>query len=132
MAMDYLRYDELIDLHREILEAEEHTHFDENRVKSIMGCIEGGAFGQLYHPTVIEVAAAYLFYFARNQAFAQGNKRTAVLACDTFLDMNELPLQGEIDPDFVKQIGTGAIEKQGVLEYLRTLVVPVQTNISQE
>jgi len=35
-----------------------------------------------------EIAAAYLFYICRNQAFIDGNKRTALGACIVFLRLN--------------------------------------------
>lgn len=38
----------------------------------------------------VEIAAAYLFYLCRNQAFVDGNKRTALAACLVFLETNRL------------------------------------------
>ena len=38
----------------------------------------------------IEIAAAYLFYICRNHPFVDGNKRTALAACLTFLAENQL------------------------------------------
>ena len=38
----------------------------------------------------IEIAAAYLFYVCRNHPFVDGNKRTALAACLTFLAENQL------------------------------------------
>src|SRR6266508_4388412 len=40
------------------------------------------------YPTVAEKAAAYAFFIAENQAFADGNKRTAAIAMLAFLDLN--------------------------------------------
>jgi death-on-curing protein len=37
---------------------------------------------------VAEIAAAYLFYLCRNQAFIDGNKRAALGACIVFLRLN--------------------------------------------
>jgi death on curing protein len=39
-----------------------------------------------------EVAAAYLFYLCRNQAFLDGNKRTALGACFVLLNAKNLLL----------------------------------------
>ena len=37
-----------------------------------------------------EIAAAYLFYLCRNHPFVDGNKRVALAACLSFLDLNGL------------------------------------------
>jgi death on curing protein len=39
-------------------------------------------------PTVHELAAEYAFGIARNHPFADGNKRTALVACFVFLELN--------------------------------------------
>ena len=43
------------------------------------------AYGE---PTVEELAAAYLFGIAKNHAFVDGNKRTAIVAAGAFLILN--------------------------------------------
>jgi len=44
--------------------------------------------GDSFYQDVIEVAAAYLFYLCRNDAFIDGNKRVALGACIVFLRIN--------------------------------------------
>lgn len=39
-------------------------------------------------PTVFDLAAAYAFGIARNHPFIDGNKRTALVCCFTFLELN--------------------------------------------
>ena len=39
-------------------------------------------------PTVFELAASYAFGIARNHPFVDGNKRTALVASFTFLELN--------------------------------------------
>ena len=46
----------------------------------------GGAF---LHPTLEEMAAAYLFHLAQNHPFIDGNKRTAAAAAFMFLFLND-------------------------------------------
>ena len=46
--------------------------------------------GQSPFADVVEVAAAYLYYPARNHGFLDGNKRTAMLAAIVFLRINGL------------------------------------------
>ena len=130
--MEHLTFEQIIELHGDILEPAEPRGFDKGRVQSILGCIAGGVGDQLYHPTIVEAAAAYLFYFARDQAFDQGNKRTAVLACATFLDLNESPLTAEIDPTFVIQVGKGMTDKSVVVCYLQKLLgLPIGENSAE-
>jgi death on curing protein len=44
--------------------------------------------GELLHPTVGAMAAAYLFHLCANHGFVDGNKRTALAAALVFLDAN--------------------------------------------
>jgi death on curing protein len=126
-VMRHLTFGEIVDLHGSILESGEPVGVDNGRVESILGCIQGGVGDELYHPTVTEAAAAYLFYFARNQSFDQGNKRTGVIACDIFLELNGSPLQSEIDPDFVVAVATGTRDKPAVVAYLSHLIAYVES-----
>ena len=48
-------------------------------------------FGEHYlHADVYEMAAAYWYHIAKNHAFIDGNKRTALAACPVFLDFNNI------------------------------------------
>lgn len=44
--------------------------------------------GEFLHNGLFEMAAAYAFHIAENQPFLDGNKRTALVACLVFLDIN--------------------------------------------
>jgi death-on-curing protein len=46
------------------------------------------AGGELVHPDLFSMAAAYAFHLAQNQPFLDGNKRTGLLAAIVFLDLN--------------------------------------------
>jgi death-on-curing protein len=50
------------------------------------------SYGQ---PTVFELAAAYAFGLARNHPFIDGNKRAALVAAFTFLELNGWELGAE-------------------------------------
>jgi len=43
-------------------------------------------------PDAAELAAAYAYGIARNHPFADGNKRTAFVVCELFLNLNEQEL----------------------------------------
>lgn len=46
-------------------------------------------------PDLSDLAAALAFGLARNHPFLDGNKRTAAVACETFLELNGALLQAE-------------------------------------
>ena len=79
--MLFLTYDQILELHESILIPANPRGQSEERVRAIMGNIAGGIGEQLFHTTVLEAGNAYLYYFARDQAFVKGNKRTAVITC---------------------------------------------------
>lgn len=54
----------------------------------------------LYHysspkPSIPEIAAAYAYGIARNHAFIDGNKRTALVTCRLFLALNGVDLEAK-------------------------------------
>lgn len=53
------------------------------------------AFGIDCYPSVFDKAAKYLEGFARHQVFYDGNKRTALVSCGTFLAINNYHLRLE-------------------------------------
>lgn len=44
-------------------------------------------------PDLAELAASLAFGLARNHPFVDGNKRTAAVACETFLELNKVTLE---------------------------------------
>ena len=62
--------------------------------------------GEYLHPTIPAMAAAYLFHICRNHPFMDGNKRTALAACEVFLIVNGMPLQS--DDRRIEDMTTGA------------------------
>lgn len=68
--------------------------------------------GQDLHPTVIAKAAVLLHGIATTQHFFDGNKRTAWMACQAFLEASGMILMAAADAyadDFVVNIATGRI-----------------------
>lgn len=120
--MLYLTYDQILELHESVLIPANPRGQSEERVKAIIGNIAGGIGGKLFHPTILEAGNAYLYYFARDQAFVKGNKRTAVITCSTFLDINGILLKSPIDTTVVWAIGKGQMTKEQSLAYLKTII----------
>jgi death-on-curing protein len=87
---------------------------------SAMGNVEA-TFGEIFlHETVFEMAAAYLYGICRNHPFVDGNKRTAVAAALTFLDMNDIELDADEDVfyDLVIGVADGRVSKAAVAVFL--------------
>ncbi len=83
-------------------------------------------FGRVYlHPSLPEMAAAYLFHLAGNHPFVDGNKRVGLAAAIAFLGLNGLWL--EADPDelaeLVLRTARGEASKAELAEFIRERVV---------
>ena len=77
--------------------------------------------GEYLHPSVFEMAAAYLFHVARNHPFVDWNKRTALMCALVFLGFNGQRLRA--DPDdlysLVDGVAAGAVDKAEASVFLR-------------
>jgi len=77
--------------------------------------------GEYLHPTVFEMAGAYLFHIARNHPFVDGNKRTALMCALVFLGLNGQRLA--TDPDELYQlvdgVAAGTVDKAEVTVFLK-------------
>jgi death-on-curing protein len=87
-------------------------------------------FGGVYaHAFPFEMAAAYAFHIAENQAFLEGNKRTALSAAITFLRLNGWSLVAD-QMDAADQILRFATKQQhiaGFAEWLKRHSTPRPT-----
>ena len=61
---------------------------DMGLLESALGTVMATFDGSFLHETLFEMAAAYLFHISRNHPFIDGNKRTAIAAALTFLEVN--------------------------------------------
>jgi len=71
------------------------------------------------------LAAAYAFGLARNHPFVDGNKRTAFVAAELFLDLNGMTLAAS-DEDCVLtmlRLAAGEIEEEAFAAWLRANAV---------
>jgi death-on-curing protein len=72
-------------------------------------------------PDVADLAAAYGYGLARNHPFIDGNKRTAFVALELFLDLNGVSLQAE-DADCVLtmlSVAAGSLSEAAFADWLR-------------
>lgn len=75
---------------------------------------------------IFVLAAAYLYGFARNHAFSDGNKRTAYLAAFTFLLINGYLIEATQAKiiELVLAVAAGEIDEDGAMRFLRDHTVP--------
>ena len=86
----FLTFAETVEIHRYQIE-----HFggepgirDVDLLRSALAMPSATFDGRFLHPTVEEMAAAYLFHLVENHPFVDGNKRTGTMAALVFLDLN--------------------------------------------
>lgn len=72
-------------------------------------------------PDLCELAAAYAFGLARNHPFLDGNKRTAAVACETFLILNgrEMTVPEEAKYPYYLALAAGEMEEEAFADWLR-------------
>ena len=73
---------------------------------------------------LVEVAAAYLFYLCQNHPFIDGNKRTALGACLTFLRINGIrPNADSLEwTELTMAVAAGALDRAEATAKLRALL----------
>lgn len=72
-------------------------------------------------PDAARLAAAYAFGIAQNHPFADGNKRTAFVLCELFLELNGHTLTAD-DADCIAammDLASGAITEEQFTDWLR-------------
>lgn len=86
----FLTLDEALALH-----AEQIRRFggsdglrDAGLLSSALAMPEASFGGEYLHPTLFEMAAAYLFHLTQNHAFVDGNKRIGLACALVFLELN--------------------------------------------
>jgi death-on-curing protein len=77
-------------------------------------------------PDIADCAAAYGFWVARNHPFIDGNKRTAFVCAELFIELNGTTLSAD-DVDCVTTmlaLAAGEIEEAAFAAWLRTNIKP--------
>lgn len=95
-------------------------------LKSALAMPKASFSGQYLHPTLHEMAAAYLFHLTQNHAFVDGNKRIGLACAIAFLGLNDTWL--ESDPaelvQIVLKVARGEIGKPEIAVFLRDRCLP--------
>lgn len=87
---DFLSEADIYDLHQVALDAAGGSAGlrDHGMLLSALAMPQAGIGDRFLHEDIPAMAAAYLYHLVQNHPFVDGNKRVALLACLTFLDIN--------------------------------------------
>ena len=114
----FLTLDEVLSLHAEQIRLFGGSAGvrDVGLLQSAIGSVQATFGGVFLHATIFEMGAAYLYGICRNHPFVDGNKRAAVAAALTFLDLNAIEIEAEEDPfyDLVLGVAEGRVSKAAV------------------
>jgi death on curing protein len=90
-------------------------------LSSALAMPEASLGGKYLHPSLPEMAAAYLFHMARNHPFVDGNKRAALASALAFLWLNRQWLEAEEDAltGLVIGVAEGRVGKAEAAEFIR-------------
>lgn len=90
-------------------------------LKSAIGMPESTFGGAFLHPTIHEMAAAYLYHLAENHPFADGNKRVGAMAALVFLDINHVQFDApdELFTEMVLKVASGKMHKAEIAQILK-------------
>jgi len=95
-------------------------------LESALAAPQAGLSGTPLISDPIEIAAAYLFYLGRNDAFVDGSKRVALATCLVFLSENGLlrseQLDGAVWESLTLEAAGGMLSRDEVTQKLRGLV----------
>jgi death on curing protein len=120
----FLTLDEVLSLHEDQIEQHGGASGvrDVGLLQSAIGSAKATFDGAFLHTTLFEMAGAYLFGICRNHPFVDGNKRTAVAAALTFLEMNRIEIDADEDEfyELVIAVASGKASKSDVAVFLQT------------
>ena len=90
-------------------------------LKAAVGAPTATFGGEYLHPSIFEMAAAYLYHLVENHPFVDGNKRVGAMAALIFLDLNGYDFDAS-DADFtavVLKVASGEMMKSEISMFLR-------------
>lgn len=94
---------------------------DEGLLESALAQAEMTIDAEHLHRDIFEMAAAYGYHICQNHAFIDGNKRLALAAMDTFLQMNGGELTADEKDTFVTimRLAAGELNKPQLSQWIR-------------
>lgn len=75
---------------------------------------------------IARLAAAYAFGIAKNHPFVDGNKRTSLVACRTFLLLNGYQIDASSTDKYITflSLAEGSLSEDELAQWLRERIVP--------
>ncbi len=120
---DFLSEVDIRDLHQVAIEKAGGSDGirDAGLLASALAIPQAGFGENFLHKDIPAMAAAYLYHIVNNHPFIDGNKRAAMLACLTFLDINgyECSIDEEEWIILVLDIAQGKLSKNDCIEKIR-------------
>ncbi|MFN0062431.1 MAG: type II toxin-antitoxin system death-on-curing family toxin [Myxococcaceae bacterium] len=130
MKVLFLRLDEVLALHAEQIDRYGGIHGirDLGLLESALATPGASFAGEYLHPTVPEMAAAYLFHLVQNHPFLDGNKRAGAAATFLFLYLNDqfLDCSEEELVELTLSVAQGAASKAEAAVFIASHVQPVE------
>jgi death on curing protein len=93
---------------------------DRGLLESALATPKAAVGGQFLHPTLAEMASAYLFHVVNNRPFVDGNERAGLMCAIAFLGLNDHVLTVKPDAlyDMVMSVAAGRADKADVSVFL--------------
>lgn len=130
---------EIIDMNRQTIElfggrrfVEPGNFANENSLHYILHAIHESYFGNELYPTILEKAAGIGWTIMVEHVFNDANKRTGMIACQIFLEINGFDLQIETMPidkeviDFAEGMVKHIISKEEFVKWLIVRTKPLK------
>jgi death on curing protein len=121
----FLSTERVREIHREVVVSGVANHCETALLDSAVHAVESYAYyGD--PDDVFDIAAAYAFYISEAQAFIEGNKRTALVACTDFLRLNGVPTECYYNPhlyDWMLDLANKRIDRK---EFAARLRIPFE------
>ena len=117
----FLTLDEVLGIHEQQIERYGGSHGirDAGALESAIAMPQATFDGEYLHPTIVTMAAAYLFHVTQNHPFIDGNKRTGANAAITFLLLNNLEPTFSEDQlvEVVLGVAQGRVDKKEIARF---------------
>jgi death-on-curing protein len=97
--MIYLTRDDILSINKDMVLSYGGIYYNgvknlknKNSFEFLLSAQNQNIFGTDRYPTIFDKAATYAFYIIKDHIFCDGNKRTAMIAAFTFLDINGIEI----------------------------------------
>jgi death on curing protein len=101
---------------------------DKQLIESAVASPKQTMFGQPLYKDIADMASVYLFQISESQGFTDGNKRTGVAACITFLAINGYELERDENEiyEVTMRVGNKQMNREGLAAWIRDRIVPLK------